>query len=75
MSGEIWASMRSWRTQQMRCEHSEEVPLGDKSATLAVNIVGSIPTLPTNNTSPYFSSGDTWRIRLIGQDKRLSISK
>lgn len=48
MSGEIWASMRSWRTQQMRCERSEKVPLGDKFATLAVNIVGSTPTLPTN---------------------------
>ena len=34
MSGEIWASMRSWRTQQMRCERSEKVPLGDKSVTL-----------------------------------------
>lgn len=46
-----------------------------KSVTLAVNIAGSIPALPTNKTSALFLSGDIWRIRLTGQDERLSISK
>ena len=46
-----------------------------KSATLAVNIVGSIPTLPTNNNLCPVLSEDIWRICLTGQDKRLSTSK
>ena len=70
---------------KMRVRFSSITPYGQvciaaiaadcKSATLAVNIVGSIPTLPTNNNLRPFLSGDTWRIRLIGQDKRLSTFK
>ena len=48
---------------------------GCKSATLAVNIAGSIPALPTNKNLHSFLSGDIRRIRLIGQDKRLLTSK
>ena len=70
---------------KMRVRFSSITPYGQvciaaiaadcKSATLAVNIVGSIPTLPTNNNLRQFLSGDIWRIRLIGQDKRLSTCK